>query len=169
MATTPDTRSYLVKLKVCNLGCIGPNGLEVSLDEIVCLVGANNTGKSTVLRAYEAAVTNSAISPEEVSAKGGGQPATVELWVHIPKDAENIDAKWKEEKDGMLLVRSKWTWSKKGGKPDQPKWEPVRTTWNPDINDYSDDDKASGLDTVFSSRLPKPFRIGSLDDPTEEH
>ena len=55
MATLSDTRSYLVKLKVCNLGCIGPEGLEVSLDEIVCLVGANNTGKSTVLRAYEAA------------------------------------------------------------------------------------------------------------------
>lgn len=156
-------------MRVCNLGCIGPEGLEVSLDEIVCLVGANNTGKSTILRAYEAAVTNAAISPEDVSTKAAGQPATVELWVHIPKDAGNVDEKWKESVDGMLLVRSKWTWSKRGGKPEQPKWEPVRTTWKPEINDYSDDDKASGLDTVFNSRLPRPFRIGSLDDPTEEH
>ena len=139
------------------------------LDEIVCLVGANNTGKSTVLRAYEAAVTNSSLEPEEISEKANGQPATVELWVHIPEGAENIDARWKVAENGMLLVRSKWTWSKKAGKPEKPLWDPVRTTWNPEIDAYSDDDKASGLDTVFNSRLPRPFRIGSLDDPTEEH
>lgn len=169
MATTSDTRSYLVKMKVCNFGCIGPEGLEVCLDEIVCLVGANNTGKSTVLRAYEAAVTSAEISPEEVCVKAAGQPATVELWVHIPKGAGNVDEKWKEPVGEMLLVRSKWTWSKKGGKPEQPKWEPVRKSWKPEINDYSDDDKTSGVDAVFNSRLPRPFRIGSLDDPTVEH
>jgi ABC-type branched-subunit amino acid transport system ATPase component len=162
MTTTADARSFLVKLKVCNLGCIGPEGLEVSLDEIVCLVGANNNGKSTVLHAYEAAVTGAHLSPEEISNKSNGQPATVELWVHIPAGAENIDAKWKESKDGMLLVRSKWTWPEIGGKP-------VRTTWDPQANDYAEDGKAAGLDTVFNSRLPRPFRIGSLDDPTDEH
>ena len=162
MPAHPYTRSFLVKMKICNVGCIGPEGLEVCLDEIVCLVGANNTGKSTVLRAYEAAVTGATLGPEEISAKANGQPATVELWVHIPKDAENIDAKWKESTDGMLLVRSKWTWPATGGKP-------VRTTWDPQTNDYAEDGKAAGLDTVFNSRLPRPFRIGSLDDPTEEH
>jgi len=162
MAHTYDTRSYLVKMKACNLGCIGPEGLDVSLDEIVCLVGANNTGKSTVLRAYEAAATGASLTPEEISAKGNGQPATVELWVHIPAGAENIDAKWKEDKDGMLMVRSKWTWPEQGGKP-------IRTTWDPQTNDYAEDGKAAGLDAVFNSRLPRSFRIGSLDDPTEEH
>jgi putative ATP-dependent endonuclease of OLD family len=162
MATLSDTRSYLVKLKVCNLGCIGPEGLEVSLDEIVCLVGANNTGKSTVLRAYEAAYFGANLTADEVSAKGAGQPATVELWVHIPQGAGNVDEKWKESVDGKLLVRSKWTWPAAGGKP-------VRTTWDPQTNEYAEDGKAAGLDAVFNSRLPRPFRIGSLDDPTEEH
>lgn len=162
MATLSDTRSYLVKLKVCNLGCIGPDGLEVSLDEIVCLVGANNTGKSTVLRAYEAAYFGANLTADEVSAKGAGQPATVELWVHIPQGAGNVDEKWKESVDGKLLVRSKWTWPAAGGKP-------VRTTWDPQTNEYAEDGKAAGLDAVFNSRLPRPFRIGSLDDPAEEH
>ncbi len=162
MATTPDTRSYLVKMKVCNLGCIGPTGLEVSLDEIVCLVGANNTGKSTVLRAYEAAVTGAALTAEEVSAKGKGQPATVELWVHIPQGAGNVDEKWKEAIDKMLLVRSRWTWAAEGGKP-------TRHTWDPATNEYADDAKAAGLDAVFYARLPLPFRIGSLDGPKDEH
>lgn len=162
MAPIQDSRSYLVKMRICNLGCIGPEGVEVSLDEIVCLVGANNSGKSTVLRAYEAAATSSPLLPDEVSTKGAGQPASVELWVHIPAGAENIDAKWKESKDEMLLVRSKWTWPVEGGKP-------VRTTWDPGASEYAEDGKASGLDTVFSSRLPRPFRIGSLEDPAEEH
>ena len=46
-------RSHLVRMRVRNLGCIGNEGLTVELDDIVCLVGANNAGKTTVLRAYE--------------------------------------------------------------------------------------------------------------------
>jgi putative ATP-dependent endonuclease of OLD family len=48
--------SKLVSLQLRNLGCIGPEGLKVALDKIVCLVGRNNAGKSTVIRAYELAV-----------------------------------------------------------------------------------------------------------------
>ena len=64
--------------------------------------------------------------------------------------------------DDLLLVRSKWEWS------ESSKWVSVRQTWDPEKQDFGDD-KASGLDTVFSSRLPKPFRIGTLDDPEDEH
>lgn len=162
MPHPPANRSRLIKMKVTNFGCFGPEGLEVALDEIVCLVGANNTGKSTVLRAYEAAVTTATLSPDDIYAKANDQPATVELWVHIPEDAENIDSKWKEQTDGLLLVRSKWTWPQEGGKP-------TRTTWDPQSSDYAEDGKAAGLDTVFNSRLPKPFRIASLAGPEEEH
>lgn len=168
MPTLPANRSRLIKMKVCNLGCIGTEGVEVALDDIVCLVGANNSGKSTVLRAYEAAVTPKAkLAIAEIHSQAKGKPATVELWVHIPDGAENVDAKWKEDIDGLRLVRSLWTWDIELAK--DGKIESVRKTWNPQTGEYSDDDKASGLDTVFNSRLPQPFRIGSLEDPTEEH
>ena len=157
-----SNRSKLVRMKVTNLGCIGSDGLEVALDEIVCLVGANNSGKSTVLRAYESAVNMAAFGPDDIHANANGSPAKVELWVHIPVGAENIDAKWKEAADGLLLVRSKWEWPATGGKP-------IRSTWDPVANDYAEDGKASGLDNVFNSRLPKPFRIGSLENPEAEH
>ena len=48
-------RSRLTRMTVRNIGCIGSEGLVVELDNIVCLVGKNNAGKSTVLRAYELA------------------------------------------------------------------------------------------------------------------
>ncbi|PLA39683.1 ATP-dependent endonuclease [Neisseria sicca] len=150
-------------MHIKNIGCIGNDGLTVELDDIVCLVGANNAGKTTVLRAYELAVQQEKLDIKDFNCNANGKPATVELWVHIPKSAGNIDEKWKEETDdGLLLVRSKWEWPIEGGKP-------IRSTWDPEIQNYADDGKAAGLDTVFNSRLPKPFRIGSLDNPEEEH
>lgn len=154
--------SKLVRMRIVNLGCIGSDGLIVELDNIVCLVGSNNSGKSTVLRAYESAVNLASLSPNDLHSGAKGRPTSVELWVHIPEGTENIDEKWKEQEGDLLLVRSKWEWQAEGGKP-------VRTTWNPEAGQYSEDQKASGLDNVFKSRLPKPFRIGSLENPEEEH
>jgi putative ATP-dependent endonuclease of OLD family len=48
-------RSKLVRIFVRNIGCIGDDGLSIDLDNLVCRVGKNNAGKSTVLRAYELA------------------------------------------------------------------------------------------------------------------
>ena len=50
-----ENRSKLVRMTVRNIGCIGNEEVEISLDNVVCLVGKNNSGKSTILRAYELA------------------------------------------------------------------------------------------------------------------
>ncbi|MCM2849168.1 ATP-binding protein [Escherichia coli] len=39
-------------MTIRNIGCIANEGIDIALDNIVCLVGKNNAGKSTVLRAY---------------------------------------------------------------------------------------------------------------------
>jgi predicted ATP-dependent endonuclease of OLD family len=145
-----------------NIGCIGNDGLTIELDDIVCLVGANNSGKTTVLRAYELAIKQAELKPEERNWNSNGNPASVELWVHIPEATANVDEKWKEKSGDLLLVRSKWEWPINESKP-------IRTTWDPKAQEYAENGKASGLDTVFNSRLPQPFRIGSLEDPQEEH
>ncbi|HVT89965.1 MAG TPA: TOPRIM nucleotidyl transferase/hydrolase domain-containing protein [Tepidisphaeraceae bacterium] len=168
MPEYPANRSRLVRMKVVNFGCIGDGGLEIALDDIVCLVGANNCGKSTVLRAYEAAIGMARLKPDEIHSKAT-TATTVELWVHIPDGAENIDSKWKENANGLKLVRSKWTWTEISAKGGGIEYAPVRSTWDPEQNNYAEDGKAAGLDNVFNSRLPKPFRIGSLENPEEEH
>lgn len=83
-------RSHLVRMHIKNIGCIGNEGLTVELDDIVCLVGANNAGKTTVLRAYELAVQQEKLNVEDFNCNASGNPATVELWVHIPTNAGNI-------------------------------------------------------------------------------
>jgi ABC-type branched-subunit amino acid transport system ATPase component len=150
-------------MKVTNVGCIGPEGLEVALDEILCLVGPNNTGKTTILRAYELAAGKAVFTEHDLCKRAADGLASVELWVHIPKGTPNIAEKWKTTEDDLLLVRSRWEWSREAG------LKRVRSTWDPETSGWSTETKAAGLDEVFESRLPLPLRIGTLQDPEEEH
>lgn len=160
-------RSKLLTLLIRNIGCIGPNGLEVQLDDIVCLVGRNNTGKSTVLRAYELAQGNKELSEADFCQwTPPGDFPEVELRVHIPDGTMNVDDKWKVKAGELKIVRSRWQWRGIGEKP-------VRETWDPEANggtgDWADGEKAGGADNVFKSRLPQPLRVGSLGDAMTEH
>jgi putative ATP-dependent endonuclease of OLD family len=47
------TNPRITNLKIQNFGCIGANGISVDIDKIVVLIGPNNSGKSTILRAFE--------------------------------------------------------------------------------------------------------------------
>ncbi|SFQ30833.1 ATP-dependent nuclease [Parafilimonas terrae] len=154
-------RSKLLNITVGNLGCIGNEGLSVSLDNILCLVGDNNSGKSTILKAYELALGTQSYSYEKDYCKRSkGENTYVEISVHIPEGTANIAEKWKEKKGELLVVKSKWEWDQNGTK--------TRKTFDPEIQDYSDDGNAAGLDNVFNSRLPVPFRIGALENPQVE-
>ncbi|HWE93760.1 MAG TPA: hypothetical protein VG269_07265 [Tepidisphaeraceae bacterium] len=153
--------SCLIRMRIVNLGCIGPQGIDIELDDIICLVGPNNCEKSTVLRAYEAAVGNLDLTAEEICLHAAGAPASVEIWVHVPEGVENIDEKWKTVEGEYRLVRSKWEWAQPG--------KPIRRTWDPAVSKYAENEKASGIDAVFSSRLPQPLRIQALQFPTGEH
>lgn len=163
-------RSKLVRITVRNIGCIGNEGVEIELDNVVCLVGKNNAGKSTILRAYELAKGSAAfdVAKDRCLYAPEDQPSEVLLEVHIPEGIGNVDAKWKIEKDGLLIVKSRWQWA-------SPSYQKVRTTWDPmggpdGEGAWAEEGKAGGADPVFNSRLPRPLRIGSLDDAakTEE-
>ncbi|WP_431297072.1 ATP-dependent nuclease [Rahnella sp. PAMC 25559] len=151
-------RSKLLKIFVKNIGCIGPEGVEVKLDDILCLVGPNNSGKTTILRAYELAFnpTSFSITNDRCNWATAEQPSEVILDVHIPEGMGNVDEKWKIIEHEKRIVRSLWTWDKLGIS--------VRKTWDPQSGNWADDGKAGGADNVFKSRLPRPMRIKSLDD-----
>lgn len=157
-------RSKLVRISVRNIGCIGNDGTDIELDNIVCLVGKNNAGKSTILRAYELAKGSASFDTirDRCQYAPPEQPSEVILEVHIPAGIGNVDEKWKTEKDGLLIVKSRWQWA-------PPTYVKIRTTWDPTGGEdgqggWAEDGKAGGADPVFSSRLPRPLRIGSLDD-----
>ncbi|EKG38990.1 hypothetical protein Pav013_2863 [Pseudomonas syringae pv. avellanae str. ISPaVe013] len=163
-------RSKLVRMTVRNIGCIGNDGVEIALDNVVCLVGRNNAGKSTILRAYELAKGSAAFEIQRDRHQHAQELefSEVILDVHIPDGIGNIHEDWKIDDDGLRIVRSRWQWA-------GPTYQKTRTTWNPKAGaegtgDWDPDKNASGLDNVFTARLPRPLRIGSLDDAekTEE-
>ena len=43
----------LIELQIRNFGCIDEKGVTIKIDNIVVLIGPNNVGKTTVLKAYE--------------------------------------------------------------------------------------------------------------------
>lgn len=157
-------RSKLVRIFVRNIGCIGNDGLSIELDNVVCLVGRNNVGKSTILRAYELARGTISFDGSKDRHQGAEEnhPSEIQLEVHIPEGIGNVDAKWKLDIDGLQIVKSRWLWA-------APNFQKVRTTWNPSggqegTGEWAEDGKAGGADPVFNSRLPRPIRIGSLQD-----
>jgi putative ATP-dependent endonuclease of the OLD family len=154
-------RSKLLNITIRNLGCIGNEGLTVSLDNILCLVGDNNSGKSTILRAYELAVgTQAYVHDKDYCKRSKGENTSIEIEVHIPEGTANIAEKWKEKKGDYLVVKSRWEWDHNGTRS--------RKTYDPELKDYSEDGTAAGLDNVFNSRLPVPFRIGALENSQGE-
>lgn len=154
-------RSKLLNITIRNLGCIGNEGLTVSLDSMLCLVGDNNSGKSTILRAYELAIgTQTYVHDKDYCKRSKGENTSIEIEVHIPEGTANIAEKWKEKQGEYLVVKSRWEWDHNGTK--------TRKTYDPELKDYSEDGTAAGLDNVFNSRLPVPFRIGALENSQAE-
>lgn len=152
-------RSKLLRITAKNIGCIGSEAVTVRLDDVLCLVGPNNSGKTTILRAYELAVNPNSFEPlrDRCSWARPEEDSEIILDVHIPDGMGNVDHKWKKIDGDHLVVSSRWTWSSDGGKA-------VRQTWDPETSDWAAEGKAGGADNVFVSRLPKPMRIKSLDD-----
>lgn len=143
----------LKTIKVTNIGCIGSEGLKVDLDDIVCLTGKNNSGKSTLLDSYVYAYDNNL--PEEKKCKWGNGNPTIELWFYVSEE-EKLRKKWCD-KDGFAHI--KWEWSDKD--KTNTKWEAKRTGKNNITG--NDEPNPLGADNVFKSYLPKPIRISSLE------
>ncbi|WGS43450.1 ATP-binding protein [Burkholderia sp. JSH-S8] len=124
-------------MTVRNIGCIGSDGITIELDDIVCLVGRNNSGKSTILRAYELAkgAQSFDMARDRCQSAADDQPSEIEIEAHIPKNIGNVHEKWKIEKDGLLIVRSRWQWA-------APDFQRSRSTWDPEIGNWAEDGKA---------------------------
>ncbi|MEG3619409.1 AAA family ATPase, partial [Magnetovibrio sp. PR-2] len=167
-------RSKLVEMKIRNLGCIGSDGLSIPLNDIACLVGKNNSGKSTVLDAYELAQGGKQL-PRGARCKlaGDREPTEIILDIHIPEGIGNVAEEWKfvppENPENLRIVRSRWQWFREGDKPERTTWKPNENAQTIEEGDWASEGNAAGLDNVFKSRLPAPIRVGSLEEPDVYH
>ncbi|MEZ8732816.1 ATP-dependent endonuclease [Vibrio splendidus] len=161
----------LEKLIIKNFRSIGSKPVEIELDDIVILVGGNNFGKSTILKAYYAAVNGEKLSKEDfhnnITNDINNLP-TIELHT-ICSNSDKPGAKFWEsidkDTDGIGLVRVKeiFTWEK-------PAEAPKRLGFRVDLGRYPNEtDEAPrqpwASDNASRKKRPKAHLIGTFDNP----
>ncbi len=152
----------LRRLVIQNLGCIGNDPVSIDLDDVVVLVGQNNTGKSTILRAYEV-ISNSSTPKLTLEDFPGNNvtseaPPIIELHTRI---LENPPAsKWIAMIDGEPIVRERWTFL-------QPNVAATRQGFDVESGQWSAN-VPWGAANVANSRRPKPHRIEAFGTPERQ-
>lgn len=151
-----------------NFRCIGEKGVTIDVDDIVVLVGPNNVGKSSILRAYEAVMAHGTkegkLTIDDFPGREVDEDAlpqvTLETYI---KDEDLPGAEWILKSDcGKRFVRERWLWK-------TPNAEPERVGWDINANDWSPEGKVPwGAPNVAKARRPVPHRVGAFDSPEKQ-
>ena len=154
----------LKKLTIQNFRCIGDKPVEIELDDIVVLVGPNNTGKSSILHAYEVVMSHGSAAGNlvlEDFPKGridSKKCPTIELVTVVGADSPGADWIHINEK-GEMEVRERWFWEDAG--------KPTRQGWNVNTKDW-DKKVPWGAPGVANARRPEPHRVTAFDSPEKQ-
>jgi len=157
-------RPRLTKLIIKNFRTIGSEPVTIDLGDIVVLVGANNTGKSTILRAYEVAMNTGSKEGQltiEDFPNGVVTDKLPEVEVHTIISEDKPGKQWIHDiGNGEMLIREKWTWSEQNR-------DPKRQGFNVQNNEWSDS-VPWGAPNVANAYRPKPHRIDAFSSPEEQ-
>lgn len=165
----PLESSKLKKLIIKNFRCIGNVPVEIDLNDIVVLVGPNNVGKSTILRAYEV-VMNHGSNAGELSVEDfpnekidPNAPQTfpeIELQTYVNDYKPAAHWLHQDEDSGLrYYVRERWIWSG----PGKPKRQGIRVNEN-----EWDEHVPWGAPGIAKARRPQPHRIDAFASPQEQ-
>jgi putative ATP-dependent endonuclease of the OLD family len=155
------------KLVIKNFGCIGPQGISVDIDKIVILVGANNAGKSTILRAFEVVTDGLKLNEDDFHNRQVSPENNPEIEVHSTVTEENKPGdEWCQPlSDGSWSVRERWTWHGSNSEPKRVGFNTVKNDWAQD----KDSEKVPwGATNVAKSKRPKPHRVNTFDTPESQ-
>lgn len=162
-------RARLHKLIIRNFRAIGDVPVTIELDDIVVLVGPNNAGKSSILRAYEVVMQSGKFNELSVEDFPGGKvPSdakgpfpTIELETVLYEGSKPPAEKWIEIKaNGDRHVRERWVWRDIG--------KPEKRGFNVDDGGWDENHGPWGVSSVAQVNRPEPHRIDAFHDPEEQ-
>lgn len=160
-------RPRLHKLQVSNFRCIGATPVVIELDDIVVLVGPNNAGKSSILRAYQVAMSHGSgegelsIDDFPNAKPDAASPPTIELET-VVFDKTAPGEKWvrTDTATGDMFVRERWTWTAPG--------EPKKVGWDVAANDWHAKEGPWGAPNVAKGYRPQPHHVSAFHSPEEQ-
>ncbi len=153
----------LSRLSVKNFECVGNTGIDIKLDDIVILIGTNNSGKSTILNAYE--VFCSSGTALALNRFHEENPANAVEIIGTFTDISDIDKEkigqgWIHADDTCGdCIKVRWLWKSPGEKGKKYSWQQTKGDWH--------EGGMGGIDSLLASRLPVPIRISPRDNPEE--
>ncbi len=160
-------RPRLHKLRVSNFRCIGPTPVEIELDDIVVLVGPNNAGKSSILRAYQVAMSHGSsdgkltIDDFPNAKPDPDNPPTIELeTVVFDKNAPGEEWVRTDAVTGEMFVREKWTWTAPG--------EPKKVGWHVAEDKWHESKGPWGAPNVAKAYRPQPHYVSAFHNPEQQ-
>jgi len=160
----------LTKLKISDFrGLKGnENVIDFTNSNIIFLIGQNNVGKSTYLRAYEFFTNSKQVANAEDFYNHNAEfPIIIEGWfINEDEDINDLDlqGKGKEKdpdwikkwvgKDGLIKIKKEWkninaSFEKFTFSPEKNNWE---------LNGFG------GIDSLFSKYAPTPIAISAMED-----
>jgi putative ATP-dependent endonuclease of OLD family len=149
----------LAGLVIKNYKKVGDTECSIKIDEIVILIGRNNSGKSTVLDAYEVfASGGKELDESHFNNEDITKPIEITgIFNNITAEDEDvIGKKWKhDDEQYKSCVKVKWVWK-------SPKTKAQKQSYNPETNQF-EDGGVGGWDTLIQSRIPQPIRIRPTD------
>jgi putative ATP-dependent endonuclease of OLD family len=155
-------RPRLHKLIVKNFRALGSSPVEVELDDIVVLVGPNNAGKSSILRAYEVVMKQGSTEGKlQIDDFPGGivnadELPEIELQTVVFDNAPG--ERWLSPTSaGEWLIREQWRWDSPNANPKRRGFDVQKADW--------DDQVPWGAPNVANSRRPLPHRIEAFSSP----
>lgn len=155
----------LKKLKIKNFRSIGKIPIEIDLDEIVVLVGANNAGKSSILRAYEVAMNNGSkegyLTIDDFPNQKIDDNNLPEIELETIISENRPGEQWiKQLENGEMLIRERWIWHEVGKPPKRQGFDVLKNDWS--------DKVPWGAPNVANAYRPKPHRIDAFSSPGEQ-
>lgn len=150
----------LIELQIKNLGCIDENGITIKIDDIVVLIGPNNVGKTTSIRAYEMfANSGTILKIDDFYQNNENNPVEIAgVFGEITnEDKQQIGEKWiYKNNDKQDVIKYKWRWEKSGVKGEKYSWCDKEGKW--------EKGGMGGWDSKIASCIPVPLKINPFDD-----
>lgn len=153
----------LSELQIQHFGCIGDNPIRVKIDNIVVLIGPNNVGKTTILKAYEAFVgSGAALTVDDFYQRDNSKPVEI---VGIFNDISEDDKKqigkekWLYKNHDEELIKYKWVWSTPSQAGEKFSWNNEDKEWVPG--------GMGGWDSKIKSCIPTPLKVDPFDSPDQ--
>ncbi|MHA6481672.1 AAA family ATPase [Paenibacillus sp. strain BS8-2] len=156
----PKLRKMIIK----NFRCIGALPVTIDLDDIVVLVGPNNAGKSSILKAYELVMNHGSkkcLLSESDFPNGNVNTNTLpEIELHTIVNGVSTPAlRWVERIEGQAIVRERWTWYSANAEPKRQGYDVQKQDW--------DEQVPWGAPGVAQSKRPQPHMVEAFAHPQE--